>query len=304
LQLKQGQQYSWLTKLLCGLFLLGCFSYGSPVLAKSVRNLAAFYPLGTLDHGGLAGMIVGDDLETKRIGDGVAEPVAIAVASLHNGTCLPHEKQRLKAPPSGNRESFMDLSFSHDLAPMEAYGLGGQRLSRAEPRLQLNASIEVTSRDAPVIIAEQGSGGVNDHRLPVIRPLGVSARRARKVGGLSPLHHFHIDVASLLRGISADVGCISRLLSKGHVPINQNVRHGARNEQQPGKDHQELVKPKLLPVVLALVFLVFILLSFYFAQSCIDEEAVVIKVWRLSFRVLFFAAAHFAGYWCLKLLGL
>src|SRR5260370_33882860 len=81
-------------------------------------------------------------------------------------------------------------------------------------------------------------------------------------------------------GISALFGSVGTLFSQAHIAQHQEIGHNASHNEQSRNENQHRIKPKLLAVVASLVFLFLRLLSFYFAQSSIDEEALV-NVWRL-----------------------
>lgn len=103
---------------------------------------------------------------------------------------------------------------------------------------------------------------------------GGTCRTRRSVGGSS-------------RGIRT-------VPSYAHLKIQKNVRNRASQTKQSGKPYKPFVKEKLLPLIFALLFLIFTSLSFYVFKTNVNDVA-VISAWRVVLGLLFFAG-QCAGY--------
>jgi len=95
--------------------------------------------------------------------------------------------------------------------------------------------------------------------------------------------------------IPREPGSVGALLGEFHVAEHQHVRNQAGYKQQPGEQGEKSIGFTLAAFTLSLFSLILALLSFYFAESAIDEEG-VIKIGRLLFAVSLFLIAHVLGY--------
>lgn len=122
-----------------------------------------------------------------------------------------------------------------------------------------------------------------------------SAIRALEQVGIKP--------ERTLGGKGGARGSISTLLCQGHVFKHQQIRNEAGYKKETGEDGKKPIRSALTAFVLLLVSLVLALLSFYFAESAIDDEG-VINIWRICLAISLFLVAHVPGYLSLSFWGL
>ena len=124
------------------------------------------------------------------------------------------------------------------------------------------------------------------------------------VGSVEALNQLSLSYQNgILSGFSSVLGSI------GAFPIDRNLAQekpigdSAGHEQQPSKDHGPAVENKLASLIFLFFGLLFLLASFYFFQSSIDDKA-FINVWKVFAGFAMLGIGHVFGYYCLVGFGL